>query len=137
MVVLRVELSETGHVAVAKVQSSSGYVRLDGSRARRGAHWRSHRPPATDRRCAPSLRNPSTSSCNDGGHGHCARELPRRAAISCAGQSRVWLQPASWRLATIRQSGKSAPPARSRRARSSRQPAVKGRCWRCRAGRAP
>ncbi|MBK7767238.1 MAG: energy transducer TonB [Sulfuritalea sp.] len=47
IVVLRVELSETGHVAVAKVQSSSGYVRLDEAALAAVRTWR----------CTPSTRN--------------------------------------------------------------------------------
>ncbi len=47
IVVLRVELSETGHVAVAKVQSSSGYVRLDEAALATVRTWR----------CTPPTRN--------------------------------------------------------------------------------
>ena len=47
IVILRVELSETGHVAVPKVQSSSGYVRLDEAALAAVRTWR----------CTPSTRN--------------------------------------------------------------------------------
>lgn len=47
IVVLRVELSETGQVAVAKVQSSSGYVRLDQAALAAVRTWR----------CTPPTRN--------------------------------------------------------------------------------
>ncbi len=47
IVVLRVELSETGHVAVAKVQSSSGYIRLDEAALAAVRNWR----------CTPPTRN--------------------------------------------------------------------------------
>ncbi len=47
VVVLRVELSETGHVAVAKIQSSSGYARLDDAALGAVRVWR----------CTPSTRN--------------------------------------------------------------------------------
>ncbi len=47
IVVLRVELSETGHVAAAKVQSSSGYARLDEAALAAVRAWR----------CTPPTRN--------------------------------------------------------------------------------
>lgn len=47
IVVLRVELTETGHVAAAKVQSSSGYARLDGAALGAVRTWR----------CTPATRN--------------------------------------------------------------------------------
>ena len=46
VVVLRVELSETGHVAVAQVQSSSGYARLDEAALGAVRTWR----------CTPATR---------------------------------------------------------------------------------
>ena len=47
IVVLRVELSETGHVVLAKVQSSSGYPRLDEAALAVVRTWR----------CTPAIRN--------------------------------------------------------------------------------
>jgi protein TonB len=47
VVVLRVELSETGHVAEAQVQSSSGFVRLDEAALVAVRTWR----------CSPATRN--------------------------------------------------------------------------------
>ncbi len=47
VVVLRVELSESGHVALAKVQSSSGFSRLDEAALTAVRTWR----------CTPATRN--------------------------------------------------------------------------------
>jgi len=47
LVVLRVELSETGHVAIANVQTSSGYARLDNAALIAVHTWR----------CNPAVRN--------------------------------------------------------------------------------
>ncbi len=47
MVVLRVELDETGHVAVARISSSSGHARLDEAALGAVKTWR----------CTPATRN--------------------------------------------------------------------------------
>ena len=47
VVVLRVELDETGHVSTAKVQNSSGYARLDEAALNAVRHWH----------CTPPTRN--------------------------------------------------------------------------------
>lgn len=47
VVILRVELNETGHVALATIKSSSGYSRLDEAALAAVRTWR----------CAPAIRN--------------------------------------------------------------------------------